>query len=262
MDTLSVRAPLFYTGMTLFADMVKRSPELDVTGKEVTLLACRAKHRQDALKNRHLRRGYSESYLTRSKTTREVYLNSFDNIGPRWVQDCNKVSDRIKHVGWFTDDYQDSMAIGVVLCLTRHGPGDDDSSRGGSVGKNKHIYIAGVRYSDQDGVTLNLNITGDSDIAARWADKLAERLAGESREADQEYQAEELRNDIAAFRADCLKLLRTRRSFHKGNPDQQLMYGETVPVLSATWYEELREKVTAYRKSIAVWRTDLEQLTA
>jgi hypothetical protein len=51
--------------------------------------------------------------------------------------------------------------------------------------------MAGTRHTDWDGVTLDKDITDDPEIAARWADDMAEREAESCREEDERYQAEQ-----------------------------------------------------------------------
>ena len=264
MDKLKMSADLFYGGLKLYANELKKQPMLDEGGRQQLAKVCERKHIQEAKQHSYMRRTYSNAYLNRSEDGKKMYLSDFDQLGARWVKDSNEIDTRQGHNGWYTDDFCSATLIGVVLCFTRHSSGENNEYFGEGRGKNKDIYMAGTRHSDWDGVTLDLDTTDDPMIAARWADQMAESEAEDCREEDEKYQAEqktaELLEDISKTRTACLKLLRAWRPFRKGNPNQLVLFGAQVPKLSETLCDELLERVKSYCEEIAGYRNELKEL--
>jgi hypothetical protein len=255
MDNLKFTASDFYKGREQYTRAMKKQPMLDEGGRKLVEKACERKHIQEAKKHSFMRRTYSDAYIHRCEDGKTVTLLDFDQLGARWVKDCNDVSSRIDHNGWYTngwytDSLEGEMLIGVVLCFARHGAPDLDSN--GYEPKEKAIYMAGTRHSDRDGVTLDLSTTDDPITAARWADSMAERAAEECREEDEKYHAEqkaaECREEIAAARKKCLALLRDMRPIRKG-----MSVPESV-------VQALVERVQGYLEDIANWRQSLDEM--
>lgn len=259
MDNLKKPMLEFYGHDEGLARALKKTDQ--PAGRELIAKAYQRQHIQDALKHSYRRRTYSNSYFKRDG--RKAYLADFEDLGPRWVKDCQDVHSRIGHNGWYMDEDGLGTLIGVVLCFARHGAPDLDGN--GYEPVEKAIYMAGTRHSDWDGVTLDLDTTDDPITAAQWADSMAEREAEDCREEDEKYRTgqkmEELREEIATARTACLKLLRAWRPFRKGNPDQLVLFGAVVPKLSDTLCSELRQRVQDYCESIAGYRNELKELT-
>lgn len=96
------------------------------------------------------------------------YLDSDGMPGLRW-QWCDEVDGaRIRHTGWFADDYQDTKIRGLVMRL----PG----SRG---------FLAGYSMGESMASAVDGYIYGDEVDAARAADSMAQNAA----DRDWEYQA-------------------------------------------------------------------------
>lgn len=251
MDKLKIPAPNFYNGTRVFNRL--KDKNYDLHGNMLQMAACRAKQIKEAIQNSYLRRTYSDAYLKRDTEKRLMYLSDFEQLGPRWVKECQDVDTHIQHNGWYTGEDYDQTLTGVVLCMSRHGTGENEEYFGEGRGK-RDIYMAGTRHSDWDGVTLSLRTTDDIEEAARWADSMAEDEAESCREEDAKYraeqQAEDLRSQIADARAKCLKLLRDMRPLRKG----LMAFPETV-------CQALRDQVQAYCEEIAGYRNELKELT-
>ena len=247
MDKLRTPASKFYDGNAVFLKLKHEDRAQGIDGQTVQMAACRAKQIKEAIRNSYKRRLYSEDYITRRDG--KMFLNSFDQLGARWVKDADKVVN-LRYNGWYTDTDGRETLTGVVLCFTRHGMPDSN----GDNEKGKQIYMAGTYHSDWDGVTLDMDTTDCPVTAARWADKMAEREAESCREEDERYQneqqAEELREQIVAARQACLKLLRDMRPIRKG----MSAFPETVCAA-------LRNQVEAYCESIAGMRQELKGLS-
>lgn len=131
-----------------------------------------------------------------SPRDRAYYCDDFNNF--RNVRDADKVSTRQRHTGWYTDQFQDDMAVGVVLQLpARHG---------------KPIFVPGVRFSGSSGVTAYPLDQYDDEIeCARAADHFAEHIAEEAREYAAQDQAKQdiltLKEEIAEWRQERRKLV-------------------------------------------------------
>lgn len=251
MDNLAVPFHQFYSGQKLYAKNKMRET-FDATGKQLLLNVCKREQIKQALTGSgYNRRAYSVAYLNRSEDGANLYLSDFEQLGARWVKEFHEISSpRDGHTGWYTDTDCDQLLIGVVLCFTRHGSGEDEEYFGEGRGKNKNIYMAGTKHSDWDGVTLGARTTDCIVTAARWADDMAEREADKCREEDEEHQRQNridgLRDDIKMARAACLKLLRDMRPLRKGMSD----FPESV-------CSALREQVKDYCTDIAEWRNEL-----
>lgn len=253
MDKLITPAPVFYNGAGTYAKL--KDKVQDPGGELLQRSACRAKAIKEAKQHSSMRRTHSDAYIYRCDDGKTMTLSDFDQLGARWVKDCNDVSSRIDHNGWYTDSFEGETLIGVVLCFTRGGSsgmeGNDNLNE--TKPKGRVIYMAGTRHSDWDGVTLDLDTTDDPITAARWADSMAERAAEEYREEDEKFQAEqkaeECREEIAAARKKCLALLRDMRPIRKG------LIGAPESICTA-----LRERVQEYREDIANWRNELGEL--
>lgn len=114
-----------------------------------------------------------------------VYCDNLDVLGWRVVGDAHDII-RLGYTGWYADNHQDGMYVGVVLQLP---------SRNGI-----EQFVPAIRHTDWDTATVYLNeITDDKRQAARWADHNAEREAEASREADAQDSAQQ---QIAEARAE------------------------------------------------------------
>ena len=78
---------------------------------------------------------------------------------------------RMRHTGWFTDNYQDDTAVGIVASLT-HGR-----------------YIAGYRWTSNDERVYFDDVFTNEDDAARMADEHARVFAENCRDSEEiEYE--------------------------------------------------------------------------
>jgi hypothetical protein len=226
----------------------KNMAGVDDVGLELMRMAAYHQAKQNALAHSWDRRTTYAPNCTRRDG--KMFLESFDQIGPRWVKDASDITPRLAD-GWYTDSDCDAQLIGVVVCMTRHGEGEDNYNT--HKAKGRVIYMAGTRHTDWDGVTLDLDTTDDPDTAVRWADRMAEREAESCREADEEYQAEQKKIDllraIKRARQACLKLLRDMRPIRKGI----LHVPESV-------YAVLRNRIEEYLDSIRNYRNELGEL--
>ncbi|MHB0965303.1 MAG: hypothetical protein ACYC36_02505 [Bellilinea sp.] len=253
-DILRLTAPHFYTGTKQLAAILKKNPAMDEGGKILAKAVSIRKHIRDAKQAGYLRRTYSPAYIHRTDNNK-MTLNSFDQLGPRWVRDAHEVK-HLDHTGWYADEHCNDLLIGVVLCFTRHGDPDPDYVSLGypTKGKGRAIYMAGTRHSSWDGVTLDLTITDDPDTAARWADSMAEREAESCREEDARYRAgeraKELVDDIRKARRACLTLLRDMRLNRAA--------GVEPPASICT---ALRERVAEYRHEIRMHLKEIKELS-
>lgn len=105
---------------------------------------------------------------------RGFYLESHGMPGLRWEW-CDEVRDaRIRHTGWFADEYQDTKVRGLIMRLP-HGRG----------------FLAGYSMGENMSSAVDLDIYETETEAARAADSLAESVAEREREY-QEQQDREL----------------------------------------------------------------------
>jgi hypothetical protein len=197
MDNLGTSAPIHYYGQGLKnfgrANRAGKHEGLDAGGFMLLAKAYERQYIAEAKKYSSKRRTYSPDYISRSDDGKKMYLDNFDQLGARWVKEHHEISKPYDgHVGWYTDDCGKTMT-GVVLCFTRGGSGGMDGNDHYDLTepKGRVIYMAGTKHSDWDGVTLDLDTTDDPEVAARWADRMAEREAEQCREEDEKYRQEE-----------------------------------------------------------------------
>jgi hypothetical protein len=93
----------------------------------------------------------------------------------RFVGYADELIRSIGHTGWYSDAHQDSTLRGMVYRL----PARDGRDR----------YLSGYEESDSGCVVLYLDIQADESDAARFADRVAERLAEDSREYAEAWEA-------------------------------------------------------------------------
>lgn len=127
-----------------------------------------------------------------------VYCDSLDVLGWRHVGDAHDLAP-LGYTGWYADNHQDGMYVGVVLQLP---------SRNGI-----EQFVPAIRHTDWDTATVYLNeITDDKRQAARWADQNAEREAESSREEDArdsaQQQIAEARDQIHVINRQVLPALK------------------------------------------------------
>ncbi|MCY1283628.1 hypothetical protein D9M70_325110 [compost metagenome] len=119
----------------------------------------------------------------------------------RGGQEAHKVAS-LRHTGWYADNYQDLLYVGVVYQLS------------GARGAER--WVAGYHDKDAGTVTLDIRTVYDeARDAALAADALAECEAGKSREFyakdDAERDIEEARGEIHRINGECLALIRETR---------------------------------------------------
>lgn len=96
--------------------------------------------------------------------------------GLRLVGYADKVASRIRHEGWFTDEFQDNKFRGVVYRLP---------ARNG-----KSLFIAGYEEEESDRTVLDFSTIHDCEIAAAHAgDSMAQSDAEKQRESNEAYLA-------------------------------------------------------------------------
>lgn len=127
-----------------------------------------------------------------------VYCDNLDVLGWRHVGDAHDLAP-LGYTGWYADNHQDGMYVGVVLQLP---------SRNGI-----EQFVPAIRHTDWDTATVYLNeITDDKRQAARWADQNAEREAESSREEDArdsaQQQIAEARDQIHVINRQLLPALK------------------------------------------------------
>lgn len=112
------------------------------------------------------------------------WIEQPESVGLRFVGYADEIIERMRHTGWFTDNYQDETARGAVYQL----PARD--------GKPRYVYGYNDMYNE-GAACLSFDITADKEDAARWADNITERMAIESREDCAKFQAEQRLEEIA-----------------------------------------------------------------
>lgn len=100
------------------------------------------------------------------------YLDSDGMPGLRWAW-CDDVA-RIRHTGWFCDDFQDTKIRGLVMRLP-HGRG----------------FLAGWSMGEGMASEIEYSIYADEESAAWAADSLAEAAADSEREYRENEESEE-----------------------------------------------------------------------
>ena len=128
-----------------------------------------------------------------------LYCDNLDALGWRVVGESHKINSWIKHTGWYSDNHQGGLYIGVVLQL----PSRDGIEQ----------FVPAIRHSEWDTATVYLNErTPEKRDAANWADQNAEREAEESREFDAKDSAEqqiaEARSEIHRINKEVLPALK------------------------------------------------------
>ena len=91
-----------------------------------------------------------------------------DSIRWKWCDDVTAA--RIRHTGWFCDEYQDAKIRGIIILLS-HGR-----------------YLSGWSMGRGMASSLDYDIYTDETDAARDADSMAERSAEREREYQEEQQ--------------------------------------------------------------------------
>jgi len=130
---------------------------------------------------------YMRTKQAREKREKPITYNPGGDKGMRWIEnigdglrvyEAHTVNTRIRHTGWFVDDYQEGMVCGLVVQLP---------ARKGSGGDGPEMYYPGVSdaWNDGCGVVDFTQCTADKLDCARWADSMAERYAEEEREYQQ-----------------------------------------------------------------------------
>lgn len=109
-----------------------------------------------------------------------------ENVSPdlRRVGDSDEIV-RLRHTGWYMDNYQDETVHGAVYQL----PARD--------GKPQYVPAYDDPYNPNYAVLDFHSITDDKEDAARWADSMAEHCAEEAREYQAKDEAENRINEIA-----------------------------------------------------------------
>lgn len=163
-------------------------------------------------------------------TSRCIEYNRASDDGLRWIENatdglrfvglCDEIARSegrwraIDNLGWYTDEFQDSVLRGVVFQLPTR--------------KGKAQYVAGYASSDEcrikrgdawnvKNARLNLSETYDDKMdAARASNGIAERAAESEREYQEAWSAgnrySELGEEISATRKATLALLIERRA--------------------------------------------------
>jgi hypothetical protein len=130
------------------------------------------------------------------------WIDSPADHGLRMVGFADKVAPRsVRHTGWFLDDdgISRETARGVVFQL----PARDGAAR----------YVAGIADPFNNGpAVVCFDIADDETTAAHWADHLAERYAENERDhrraSNARLRFDELGEEVAQHRRDCLALIR------------------------------------------------------
>ena len=103
------------------------------------------------------------------------YWDRKSEVPFRFVGYADELARSIGHNGWYSDAHQDATLRGMVYRL----PARDGEAR----------YLSGYEESDSGSVVLYRDIETDETDAARFADGLAERIAEDSREYSEAWQA-------------------------------------------------------------------------
>lgn len=148
------------------------------------------------------------SSLTRGKNG-EYFIDSFAEFAGDFIGECHEINRHLPR-GWFADNFVIETINGVVLVIRGRGfksAGSDKYEDGSKV-----AFMAGIYWSNADGVTVYPKTFENEFDAARYADQCAERVAEDSREyhaKDQaEQQIDELKQDLHAINKQTLQLIR------------------------------------------------------
>jgi hypothetical protein len=109
------------------------------------------------------------------------YLDSDFMPGLRWEWADEVEDSRIRHTGWFTDDYGDGDTIRGIVMRLPHGRG----------------FLAGWSMGKSMASEIDCSVWDDAIDAARDADRMAERAAEQAREDERKYQEEQRREEQA-----------------------------------------------------------------
>ena len=122
-----------------------------------------------------------QNSVTLSKDKTCYFCDTFDDFPADYLGTANSVLPRLPH-GWYADNFQEQTVRPHVLLMRVKNRN----------GKKELVYLAGVDYSDWDGVIVFVDIYHDcQEDAARAANYEAERIAEQCREDDARYQAEQ-----------------------------------------------------------------------
>jgi len=197
-----------------------------------------------------MRQVYRQGF--RPLTTRHCPMNASDpeRAAQRFFEDAEQAglrfvgwadeSLRLRHTGWYSDNYQDETFRGAIFRL----PGK----------RGKERFVAGYGESMNDGFVLDLCEVWNDDLigAAREADRLAERAGEDSREYEAKESAtrrvEDIADELKSIRIDILALC---HSIREACPD----IGQHKPIRSA-----LRKSLQALLRSRASLIAERERL--
>ncbi len=128
----------------------------------------------------HMRKPVTGGYYGSPKpkaTGHMFYLESDFMPGLRWKW-CDEACSRIRHKGWFCDEYQEETIRGLVMRL----PNNRGFLAGWSMGKGMSSYV-------------DYDVFLDEVDAAQCADSMAENAAEREREYQAEMEAERAAED-------------------------------------------------------------------
>ena len=120
----------------------------------------------------------------------ELWADSTDSVP--FIENVQDVGDviRLGHTGWYTDDFQDNLCVGIVGQMRVKGVG--------------LVYVRGYRFSEWEGVQWDLRHQFKArSEAARMADKWAEQIAEVEREYAEQFQQELEATERAAYLDQC-----------------------------------------------------------
>lgn len=175
-----------------------------------------------------------------------------EDVGLRFVGYAYELA-KLDHTGWYADSHNSSLVRGVVYQLparngmARYVAGYDNADNGAAdAGGPAAIDFGTIWESDKDSdyweSNRHQNMARD---AAYRADKLAERMAEESREYDQAWQAgamwRDLGEEIAEERKTTLDLLRERRLAKAA--------GAEFPTICATMRQVVQDALRSIREA-------------
>jgi len=125
--------------------------------------------------NAYTVRPYTSGHMGRNGDTRIQYWEHKGEVPLRFVGYADELDRSIRHDGWYSDAHQEATLRGMVYRL----PARDGEDR----------YLSGYEESDSGSVVLYLDIQTDETDAARFSDRVAERLADDSREYAEAWEA-------------------------------------------------------------------------
>lgn len=107
-------------------------------------------------------------------------MDTLDELGDN-IGDAKEFT-RLKHSGWYTDNFQDGLVKGAVIAIRTGAKEDEDGAH--------FQYMPATYHTDWDGATIYNDFYACKSDAAIAADGYAEREAEVCREDDAKYQAE------------------------------------------------------------------------